>query len=731
MPQNPAVKPLLLRIAVPTPLPRLFDYLPTTGTLSPVGSRVIIPFGTRQLTGVVVAHINHTDVPSNKLKPINKTLDEQPLLDTNTLKLLHWTANYYHHPLGNVIHTALPAALTRGEAAVLPTTTHWQATATGQAADSQTLKRAPKQAALLTALKQQPIAANSAQRNAFIGLEKRGWATRVQSQHQPQITTGNTSAPRLHPEQAAAIAAINQAQGKFQGFLLDGVTGSGKTEVYLQAMQTALAAKQQVLVLVPEIGLTPQLVQRFTQRLNTTLTVFHSGLSDRDRLTGWLHVRSGAAQVIIGTRSAVFTPLHNPGLLIVDEEHDASFTQQDGLRYSARDLALVRAQQLGIPVVLGSATPALETLQNAQTGRLTHLRLTQRAGKAQPPALKLLDIRNQPLHSGLSPQLLTHMRETLARGEQVLLFLNRRGYAPALICHTCGWQAKCQRCDMHLTLHRRTTGAQLHCHHCDHQRRAPTQCPDCHSVDLLAIGHGTARLEETLQQQFPDTELLRIDRDVVRTKQQFDQRLAQARDGQANILFGTQMLAKGHHFPNVTLVGIVEADQGLYSLDFRAQERLAQQIVQVAGRAGRAEKPGTVLIQTHQPEHTVLQTLIRDGYAAFAQTSLTERQAAGWPPFAHLALLRAEAQQQTVALAFLQQAASLAQAHIADDVQILGPAVAPMPRRAGRYRAQLLLRAPQRAGLHSLLKAWLPTLYALPAGRKVRWSLDVDPIDLY
>jgi len=745
MPQNATVKPLFLRIALPTPLPKLFDYAPQTDAISAIGSRVTVPFGPRKLTGVVVAHVSQADVPANKLKTILATLDHTPLLNAAMLQLLQWAANYYHHPLGEVISTALPAALTRGQAASLPTSPQWQITTTGKTAQTDALKRAPKQAELLIALQQHTISANSAQRNAFIGLEKRGWATRTAILHQPPATTGHTSAPRLNDEQTAAITAINtainQTQGNFQRFLLDGVTGSGKTEVYLQATQTALNAKRQVLVLVPEIGLTPQLIQRFSDRLNTTLAVFHSGLSNRERLTGWLHARCGAAQVIIGTRSAVFTPMKTPGLVIVDEEHYASFTQQDGLRYSARDLALVRAQQLDIPIILGSATPALETLHNAHCGRLTQLHLTQRAGNAQPPTLKLVDIRNQPLQNGLSPQLLTNMRETLARGEQVLLFLNRRGYAPTLICHACGWQAKCQRCDTNLTLHRphattqnastHTLSAQLHCHHCDHQRRAPSHCPDCHSVDLLAIGHGTARLEETLQQHFPQTELLRIDRDVVKTQKQFDQRLAQANDNQSRVLFGTQMLAKGHHFPNVTLVGIVEADQGLYSLDFRAQERLAQQIVQVAGRAGRAEKPGTVLIQTHQPDHVLLQTLIRQGYGAFAQASLVERQAAGWPPFAHLALLRAEASQLAEAMAFLQQAAAITSITTQNTVQILGPVAAPMPRRAGRYRAQLLLRANQRAELHGLLKIWVAQLYTLPGSRKTRWSLDVDPADLY
>ncbi|HEY0634092.1 MAG TPA: primosomal protein N', partial [Gammaproteobacteria bacterium] len=561
-------------------------------------------------------------------------------------------------------------------------------------------------------------------------MAQKGW---VAAQEQPCLPAPEAHpaemAPELNSAQHVAVSAITAAAGTFQPFLLDGVTGSGKTEVYLQAIAPVLAAGRQVLLLVPEIGLTPQLVERFRRRFAVPLGLLHSGLSDGERQCAWLMARDGHAPIVIGTRSALFTPLRNPGLIIVDEEHDPSFKQQEGFRYSARDVAIVRAHQLGIPIVLGSATPSLESLHNAQAGRYRLLRLPERAGSALHPKMRLLDVRQQPLQEGLAEPLALLMRRHLERGGQVLLFLNRRGYSPALICHDCGHVAGCPRCDARLTYH--SAQRRLRCHHCGTERPVPTQCPKCGSADLRPLGQGTERIEEGLRARFPGVGLVRIDRDTTSRKGAMTALLLEVHAGEARILIGTQMVAKGHHFPEVTLVGILDADQGLFSADFRASERMAQLILQVAGRAGRAERPGEVVIQTHVPDHPLLRTLVESDYHAFAEAALRERAQAQFPPFSHLALLRAEAVDPTAPLTFLEAARRLAEGHAAAGVQLLGPVPAPMERRAGRTRAQLLLQSSSRTGLHRLLEPWVVALEGLKEGRKVRWSLDVDPAELF
>jgi len=534
--------------------------------------------------------------------------------------------------------------------------------------------------------------------------------------------------PALNAEQQAALDALQASLGTFGVSLLDGVTGSGKTEVYLGLIDAVLARGEQALVLVPEIGLTPQLLARFRARFAVPIAVLHSGLSDRERLDAWLAAREGEACIVIGTRSAVFTPLARPGVIILDEEHDASFKQQEGFRYSARDVAVKRGQLEGIPVLLGSATPSLETLHNARQGRYAHHRLSERAGIAEPPQVAVLDVRAQPMNHGLSMALVNAVRRHLEADGQVLLFLNRRGYAPTLLCHECGWVATCRRCDAHMTLF--AGQRRLRCHHCGAERPADPACPACGSEALRPLGAGTERLEEALQGLFPDTGIARIDRDTTRRKGAMQAMLDEVHAGRARILVGTQMLAKGHHFPEVTLVGLIDIDQGLFSADFRATERMAQLITQVAGRAGRAERPGQVLIQTHHPEHPLLQRLLAEGYAAFAQAALEERRQANLPPYSYLALLRAEAADPSLPLAFLQHARELAEGLGARGVQ-LGPIPAPMERRAGRVRAQLLLQAAQRGALHRLLAPWLLQLEGDKLGRKVRWSLDVDPQEMF
>jgi primosomal protein N' (replication factor Y) len=731
---------MILRIAIPSPLRRLFDYLPPAGETSRLqpGQRLVVPFGRSRSIGILVEITDHSDVPTERLKPALELLDKEPLLSPPMLSLLEWVSSYYHHPPGDVYHAALPISLRKGKSAALCNRYQWRLTAEGKQTAPETLARAPRQVQLLKLLADSPDGLGSDQLNQL----SRGWTTPMQRLREkalvekierpclPTVAADQARAlPPLNSDQSKALQAITAAAGRFQPFLLDGVTGSGKTEVYLNATERVVAGGAQVLILVPEIGLTPQLVGRFRRRFSVPVAVHHSGLSEGERLCAWTAARSGAAPVVIGTRSAVFTPLRHPGLIIIDEEHDASFKQQEGFRYSARDLAVRRAQLHNIPVILGSATPSLESLANARAGRYQRLLLPERAGSASHPTIRILDVRNQSMREGLSTAMLGAITTHLANGGQVLLFLNRRGYAPTLLCHGCGWVCHCPRCDAHMTLY--AGDRRLRCHHCGHEKPLPRQCPECGSEELCPVGQGTQRIEEALQEHFPDHKPLRIDRDTTRRKGAMETIVNEIRSGTHRILIGTQMLAKGHHFPDVTLVGILDADQGLFSTDFRASERMAQLILQVAGRAGRADKPGEVLIQTHVPDHPLLQLLVEQDYGHFAEAALEERRQALLPPYSHLALLRAEAVDPDAPVLFLEAARQQAEQSGTAGVMLFGPVPAPMERRAGRTRAQLLLQAGKRSALHQLLNDWAPLLESLKEGRKVRWSLDVDPIEMY
>ncbi|MGA9854845.1 MAG: primosomal protein N' [Gammaproteobacteria bacterium] len=726
-----------LRVAVPSPLYSHFDYLPPIdceiSALLP-GMRMRVPFGKRHVVGVLMEIAAYSDIPATRLKRVHQVLDEIPLIPADMLALARWAADYYHHPIGEVIQMLLPVSLRQGKTTDLREFDTWRITACGRQAGAVALKRAPKQSALWQLLVRHPEGLDAASLDDHIQswsaplklLIKRGWVEKIQ---RPSAHAGfwkPTERVVLNAAQATASEKIRAALGSFQAFLLDGVTGSGKTEVYLQVIAETLSRGRQALVLVPEIGLTPQLLERFRTGFGT-VAVFHSGLSDAERLATWLAARDGRVPVVIGTRSAVFVPLKNPGVIVVDEEHDSSFKQQDGFRYSARDIAVVRAQRQSIPVVLGSATPSLESLHNVNQLRYVHVELPERAGNALHPSMRLLDIRSRPLEDGLSDLLQDAMRRHLEADGQVLLFLNRRGYAPTVMCHACGQTLQCLRCDARLTLH---SGRRLQCHHCGAQRPLPARCGKCGSSDLGHFGQGTERIERALERLFPDTGIARMDRDSTRRKGSLENLLDTIRSGETRILVGTQMLAKGHDFPNVTLVGILDADQGLFGVDFRASERMAQLIVQVAGRAGRAERPGEVLIQTHHPDHPLLTHLVREGYASFAAAALADRRLAGLPPYAAMALLRAEAATASPPQVFLETAKSAFAPHCGTQVQILGPAPAPMERRAGRYRAQLLLLASQRALLQQALATALPSLGTLKPARRVRWSLDVDPADM-
>ncbi len=757
MPDSPSPR-RVLRVALALPLPRLFDYfVPDSGPPPHPGCRVRVPFGPRERVGVVDAVTDSTtagaaasDPPT--LKPALAVIDESPLFAGELLASLRWLARYTHAPLGEVFAAALPGPLRHGEP--LPDTHAWawQLTATGHAAVNGLREGRPRLLAMRLragAIDEDRLDAGAAGstnadtaaadtalpdwRAGARSLAKRGLAERIAipaSQAAPTPHAG----PTLNPEQQAAVDTVLAYRDGFTSVLLDGVTGSGKTEVYLHAIADCLARGRQALVLVPEIGLTPQLLGRFRARLGVPVHALHSGLSDGERARTWAACLRGEARVVVGTRSAVFLPLPDAGIIIVDEEHDGSFKQLDGVRYHARDFALVRAKALDVPIVLGSATPSLESLRNAQAGRYTHLRLGQRAGNAQPPRVRVLDVRKRPLLAGLSPELLEAVGHALAADGQVLVFKNRRGYAPVLLCHDCGWNAQCRQCDAAMTVH--AGGRRLQCHHCGARRPTPNACPDCGGLALQSQGAGTERIEEVLRERFPDVPVLRIDRGTTSRRDALEQHLRDFGDARG-ILVGTQMLAKGHDLPNLTLVAVVGIDEGLFSADFRAPEKLAQLLIQVAGRAGRADKPGLVLLQTHHPEHPLLATLLRGGYGAFAELELEQREAAVFPPFAHLAMLRAEARQIELADAFLLAARrAIEQAERGHDdrtsaLEISGPLPAPMPRRAGYQRSQLLLSGSQRRRLHTTLDAALVAIHALPEARKVRWSLDVDPIDLY
>ncbi len=759
----PVGEAAILKIVIDAPLRQAFDYLPPpemSASAVPIGARVRAPIGRQQTVGWVIAHAARSDLQPPALKRVYELLDPDAVLDEAVMRLLRWTIEYYHPAPGELIAAAVPRAVREGRP-IDPQERYWIVSAAGVAALAQPQRpRAPRQVRLLERLAAAPAGLSAAQldatqprwRAAARALQGRGWAEcRTRSaEHAPEhapdlrdrppelaapaacnftvapVESDAGAAPVLSAAQAAAVERIDASAATYAAIVLRGATGSGKTEVYLQCAERALARGRSVLMLVPEIALTTQLIERVQQRLPVHLGVLHSALTDAERLLAWRAARSGEARVILGTRSAVFAPVPRLGLIVVDEEHDSSYKQQDGgCRYSARDLAVVRAQQTGVPVVLGSATPALETLLNVQMQRYVELRLPRREQQAAAPLLKLIDLRAHAPRQGLSLPVIESMRRHLSAGGQALVFINRRGYAPTLLCTACGWLATCAHCDARLTLHR--ARAQLICHHCGATQPLPERCIRC-GYQVKPVGQGTERVESTLQELFPDHALLRLDRDTASSPGQLDSILGRIRRGEAHILVGTQMITKGHHFPGVLLVVVLNADQGLFSTDFRAAERLAQTIVQVAGRAGREQAQGEVLLQTEYPEHPLLQALLRGGYDAFAADALLERQAARWPPFGRLALLRASSVAPDGALRFL--AAARAAAPRAPAARILGPVAAALARRADRYYAQLLIESETRGPLHRLIDAWLPDIEALARSQRVRYALDIDPIDI-
>ncbi len=735
-------QPKVLRVAVNAPLARLFDYLPprqpadlAAASMQP-GARILVPFGRQQQTAMIVDTAAESTIPVTKLKHAVACIDPAPLLSDADLWLLRFASSYYQHPIGEVIAAALPANLRAGRS-LSPVTKQLDTTEAGASVDlDKLLKRAPKQAALLAALRaneslsfEQLDERIDGWRRCYKALLNKEWLTVSEIAAREQLPGKHLvhAGPPLNMDQSAALAAIRERSG-FQVHLLDGVTGSGKTEVYIHLIEEHLRAGRQTLIIVPEIGLTPQLVTRLEERLGQTPAVLHSGLSDTARLTAWRQARNGQAGVVLGTRSAVFVPLRNAGLFIVDEEHDNSLKQQEGFRYSARDLAIARAKQLQAPIILGTATPSFETVKRCDDGAYQRLSMPVRAGGAAPPLLRLVDLSREPANDGISSVAISAMDKTLRAGAQVLVFLNRRGFAPTLICGGCGHIAECSRCDARMTVH--LSGNELRCHHCGAARAIDSVCDRC-SGTYRPLGHGTERLEDTIRLHFPLHSIARIDSDTTRLRGAMNRALADATAGETRILIGTQMLSKGHHFPNLTLVVVVNADQGLFSTDFRGAEKLAQGLLQVAGRAGRERQQGEVLIQTAYPTHPFWEELIKGGYEKVSANGLEERSRTAWPPYSRLALLRASSHQKNLAQSFLESVKGKLAAIDISEVRVLGPVSAPMERRAGRYRSQLLFQSVNRQALQKLLQDLRNSLEQDAGARKVRWSIDVDPIELF
>ena len=726
----------IVRVALAVPLPRFFDYLYPPDLTPIVGGRVLVPFGSQKRVGIVVDLPASSDVAKEKLKPIIDVLDAESLFNSTTWDWLAWSANYYRAALGDVLFQALPVKLRNGESAVKNDRTFWRITDLGkQALESGDLKRAKKQIEALNLLLTQDLEKGNNEISSaiwsalkgkdyveeiIVPTEQKSWQQALGDN--PLVNLDNRLT--LNKQQALAFSQLLFQEG-FNVWLLEGVTGSGKTEIYLQYIEEVLKKGKQVLVLVPEIGLTPQTVRRFQARFNVEIDVLHSNLNDTQRLNVWERARTGQSAIVIGTRSALFTQFSDLGLIILDEEHDGSFKQQDGWRYHARDLGIVLAQKLNIPILLGSATPSLESVNNVQNGKYHHLVLSKRAGNATALRQFVIDLKHQRIQNGLSEPLLQRMQEHLEKGNQVLLFLNRRGFAPVLLCHECGWIDECHHCEKPYTYHQHQRV--LRCHHCGAQKTVPMQCGHCGSTHLVTTGLGTEQLEETLKARFPQYNIARIDRDSTARKGKLEGYLEDIQQGKSQILIGTQMLAKGHHFPNVTLVALVNVDNALFSLDFRAEERLAQLYVQVAGRSGRAEKQGEVVLQTHYPDHPLLTTLLEKGYQAFAEETLKLRHNMGLPPFSFQALFKAQCRHSEEAENALSQLASFFYEQKIEGLQVLGPIPAPFSKKAGQYRWQLLLQHASRKQLQAALSRYSPELIK---SSQVRLILDVDPLDL-
>lgn len=726
----------IVNVALDVPLERLFDYL--SGNLSlRIGQRVEVPFGNRKMVGIVMGFSQHSDYALDKLKTISRSFDDEPILDETTFRLMRFCADYYQYPFGQALLAILPARLRQLKPAPMLRIFAYRLSPEALKCaqlQQQIPARQVVQRKLLLALQEgekteaQLKQLSSVWQKALMALMAQGWVEKFEWQASAP-THFPLNAQTLNAEQQAAVTGVLAQLSQFQAFLLYGVTGSGKTEVYMQILQQVLQKPDsQALILVPEINLTPQLEARFRQRFpHIPLVTLHSHLSDGERLHHWHQAQTGRARIVIGTRLSVFTPMPKLAIIIVDEEHDASFKQQDSMRYHARDIALVRAQQANVPILLGSATPSLESWQNAETGKFKRMVLPQRAVEnASLPSIYTLNTATLPLQNGLSQPLIQALKVRLERGEQSLLFINRRGYAPVLLCSACHWIAPCSRCSSRLVVHLKQ--GKLRCHHCGHEQSIVRQCPSCGNADLQATGQGTQRLEETLVKLFPQAKIARVDRDTISRKDALSDLLDKVHAQEIDILVGTQILAKGHDFPNLTLVGVLDTDSALFSPDFRASERLFAQLMQVAGRAGRADKAGEVLIQTSFPEHPLFTALVQQDYANYASKLMEERAIASFPPYTFMALIRAEATQYRDVDAFLQLAYAQVRAQ-AKQVTCYPPMRAQMERLKGMERGQIVLQSQQRGALQKLLSQLIGPLRDSKLASRVRWHVDVDPME--
>lgn len=720
---------LIAHVALPVPLHQLYDYQLTMP--AQIGMRVKVPFGYRDAIGIIVSIDKHTDIDINHLKSIKSIVDETPVFNDSIWQLLNWAASYYHYPIGEVLFHALPILLRQGRAASKDEIKRWQLTELGNEFNIDSMPRATKQKQLLLALKNNTLQETDFNSAVYLALQKKQLIEQVrclpESNEWQTCYTTNTTSIELNAQQSNAIQSVNKQLDSFNVFLLEGVTGSGKTEVYLNILSSVLSIGKQALVLVPEISLTPQTIARFKQRFNAPIDILHSGLSAKERLSVWLRSRNGENAIVVGTRSSLFTPFKDLGIIIIDEEHDSSYKQQEGWRYHARDLAIIRAKIENVPILLGSATPSLETLKNAFYHKYQLLQLTERAGNATLAKQSILDIRGLTLEAGLSKPLIEQIQKHLTNNNQVMLFLNRRGFSPLLICHDCGWIAECPRCDRPYTYHHKQH--KLSCHHCDTPRAVPQQCPKCGSTHLVPIGFGTEQLEKKLEVLFPNIKISRIDRDTVSKKDALNNYLNDIHQGGAHILVGTQILAKGHHFPDVTLVGIIDVDGALFSSDFRATERFAQIYTQVSGRAGREKKAGEVILQTYHPDHPLLNILLNEGYQKFASVTLQERQITQLPPFSYQVLIRAADRNNRYAPIFLQKIHDWLKVNCDSGLWQLGPMPANQAKKADYHRWQLLLQHNNRTLLQQILDELLIIILNWNESSRVRWNIDVDPVE--
>ncbi len=730
----------VLRLAIPSPLRTLFDYLPPENLSEQTvaglrtGQRLRVSFGHRELTAYLVDTVRSSDRGEIELKCAEELLDRHSLLPPALAELCLWAADYYQHPVGEVFSAVFPKKLREGKPHQTLSEPGWELTTRGRGLPRGALARSPRQSNALALLQDSPALGRTALSQAGISpailraLEDKGLARRCEI---PAVATAASCGQGLHllDEQSQVLASVRNSPDGFSCHLLEGVTGSGKTEVYLQLIADCLSRGQQALVLIPEIGLTPQTLARFSERFAANIAVVHSGLGEAQRYRAWEAARDGSAHIVIGTRSAVFTPMASPGLIVVDEEHDSSFKQQDGFRYSARDIAVKRGQLEACPVLLGSATPSLETLHNALQGRYMHHRLMRRAGGSQLPEIECLDVRRLPLEAGISQPLQQALEQTLAEGQQALLFLNRRGYAPTLQCHDCGWIAECGRCDARMTLHRRRR--QLRCHHCGGAGPIPKTCPQCHSDQLLSLGLGTEQSEEFLRRRFPGYPIYRVDSDTMGGREAMQSLVTQINQGAPCILLGTQMLTKGHHFPAVALVAVIDMDAMLFSTDFRGEERSAQLLTQVAGRAGREGVRGRVILQSHHPDHPALQAMLDTDYHRHALAILAERRQRELPPYGYLLMLRTDCRDPDQGEQFLRELRAAVEARVPAEVSLIGPLPAPMQRRAGLFRSQLLVQARTRGAIQQAARQLVSFAGQARPRHGLNWSIDVDPQDLF